>query len=142
MPKGAARDGGSGLTVRVDGLTELLRDLKKLEPEVSKELRDRLKEIVNVVASDARQKAPYKTGKLAKKIVPSVTNKGAAVLSKAEHARIMEFGGRHPVFGNRNTWVFQPARPHVFPAVEAHRADVDRQGQEALDNALRKIGFS
>lgn len=141
MPKGDARDIGGGVAVRIDGLTDLLKNLKKLEPEVSKELRGRLREIVKVVAADARKRAPHKSGALAKKIVPSVTNKGAAVQSKAPHARISEFGGRHPVFGH-DRWVFHPARPHVFPAVEAHRDDVQTQGSEALSDAIRKAGLS
>jgi HK97 gp10 family phage protein len=140
MPKGQARDIGGGITVRIDGLTELLKDLKKLEPAVNKELRGKLREIVKVVAADARKRAPHKSGALAKKIVPSVTNKGASVLSKAPHARISEFGGRHPVFGHNN-WVFHPARPHVFPAVRAHQDDVRKQGAEALSDAVKKAGL-
>lgn len=128
--------------IRIDGFAELLRDLKRYEPEVNKSFRKRLKNAVDKVAKDAARRAPRKSGGLAKKIRPSVTGKGVAVISKAEHARITEFGGRHPVFGNRENWVFQPARPHVFPAVEAGRKEVETEALAALDEAARTIGFS
>lgn len=141
MPRGQGRGSGGGVSVRIDGLDDFLRDLRKFEPAVSKEFRTRLREAVAVIARDARRRAPRKSGALARKIVPSVTGKGAALLSKARHARIHEFGGRHPVFGNRENWVFQPARPHIFPAVEAGREEVNREALAALDDAIAEIGF-
>lgn len=142
MPSGAGRDsGGSGVKLEIDGLAEFLRDLRKFEPEVSKEFRKRLKVVVAEVASDARRRAPKGRGTLAKGIKPSVTNKGAVLRSVAPHARIFEFGGRHPVFGNRNNWVFQPAKPHIFPAVAAGTPKVHAEALAALDDAVRQIGF-
>lgn len=141
MPRGQGRGGGDGVSVQIDGLNDFLRDLRKFEPAVSKEFRTRVKNAVAVIAKDAQRRAPRKSGGLAKKIVPSVTNKGAALLSKAKHARIHEFGGRHPVFGHRTNFVFQPARPHIFPAVEAGREEVQRESLAALDDAVKQIGF-
>lgn len=142
MPRGQGRaGGGTGVSVEIDGLSEFLRDLKKFEPAVSKAFRTRLRKAVKVVADDAKRRAPRKSGKLVKGIAPSVTNTGARLLSKAPHARIHEFGGRHPVFGNRNNWVFQPARPHIFPAVEAGREAVNKEALAALDDAIKEIGF-
>lgn len=141
MPRGQGRSGGgTGASVQIDGLSEFLRDLKKLEPEVSKGFRTRLRKAVKVVADDARRRAPKKSGKLAKGIVPSVTNTGVVLRSKAPHARMHEFGGRHRVFG-RDVWVFQPAQPHVFPAVKDGRAEVDKEALAALDDAIKEIGF-
>ncbi|MGH3834192.1 MAG: HK97 gp10 family phage protein [Pseudonocardiaceae bacterium] len=127
--------------MQIDGLSEFLRDLKRFEPAVSKQFRTRLRKAVEVVAKDAQRRAPKKSGKLAKGIGPSVTNTGARLLSKAPHARIQEFGGRHPVFGNRENWVFQPARPHIFPAVDAGREEVNTEALAALDDAIKGIGF-
>jgi|SRR3954471_20639169 hypothetical protein len=141
MPKGAGRVGGAGVEVDIQGLNEFLRDLRKFEPEVSKGFRRRIKGVVEKVAVDARRRAPKKTGKLSKGIRPSVTNKGASLLSKAPHAKIFEFGGRHPVFGNRNNWVFQPAKPHIFPAVRANEQFLKSEMLAALDDAISEIGF-
>ena len=142
MPRGAGRSGGgSGVAVEIEGLTEFLRDLKKFEPVVSKEFRTRVRKAVAVIAADARRRAPKRSGKLAKGIKPSITNKGVALVSRAPHARIFEFGGRHPIFGNRERWVFQPARPHVFPAVNAGREEINKEALAALDDAASQIGF-
>lgn len=141
MPRGQGRaGGGEGVSVEIEGLTEFLRDLKKFEPAVSKQFRTRVRKAVEVIAKDAQRRAPHRSGKLRKGIRPSVTNKGAKLVSKARHARIHEFGGRHPVFG-RKTFVFQPARPHIFPAVEAGREEIGKESLAALDDAIRQIGF-
>jgi hypothetical protein len=142
VPKGANRGaGGSGIKVEIEGLNEFLRDLRKFEPAVSKGFRRRIKGVVEQVAVDARKRAPKKSGKLAKGIRPSVTNKGASLLSKAPHAKLFEFGGRHPVFGHRDRWVFQPAKPHIFPAVRENEQFVNSEMLAALDDAVSEIGF-
>lgn len=142
MPRGQGRSGGgAGVSVQIDGLSDFLRDLKRFEPEVSKQFRGRLRKIVDEVAKDAQRRAPKKSGKLAKGIRPSVTNTGARLLSKADHARIWEFGGRHPVF-DRENFVYQPPQPHIFPAVEANREKVNTEALAALDDAIRQIGFT
>ncbi len=149
MPRGSGRagagsrrgGGGSGVSVNIEGLDQFLRDLKRFEPELSKDFRRRLRAIVEEVAKDARSRAPKKSGKLTKGIRPSVTNTGARLLSKAEHARIHEFGGRHPVFGH-DRWVYQTATPHIFPAVNAARETVGTEALAALDEAIAQIGFN
>jgi len=135
MPAGARRS-----AVEIEGLADFLRDLKRFEPSVGKSFRVRLRKAVDVVAKDARRQAPKRSGALGKGIRPSATNTGARLISKAQHARIHEFGGRHPVFGTE-TWVFQPARPHIFPAVDAGRAAVTTEALAALDDAITQIGF-
>lgn len=141
MPRGSARGDGGGVKVEIDGLRELMRDLKRLDPAVSKALRVRLRNAVKQITADAQRRAPRKSGKLARQIKPSVTNKGAALVSRAAHGRIHEFGGRHPVHGHRDRWVFQPARPHIFPAVRAGREEVKQESLAALDDAMREVGF-
>ena len=141
MPRGANRASGGGVKVEIEGINEFLRDLKKFEPEVSKGFRKHIRGVVEKVAVDARRRAPKKSGKLAKGIRPSVTNKGASLLSKAPHAKIFEFGGRHPVFGHRDRWVYQPAKPHIFPAVRENEQFVKSEMLAALDEAISEIGF-
>lgn len=128
-------------SLTVEGLVTFQRDLKKFEPAVAKALRARLKKAVDDVAQDARRRAPRRSGRLVKGIKASVTNKGAALVSKSPHARISEFGGRHPVYGNRDVWVAHPARPHIYPAVRAGRATVNREALAALDTAIKESGF-
>jgi phage gpG-like protein len=141
VPRGAARGTGGGVKVEIDGLRDFMRDLKKLDPALNKTFRTRLRNAVKEITADAARRAPRKSGKLARGIKPSVTNKGAALASRAPHARIHEFGGRHPVFGHKDRWVFQPAQPHIFPAVRAGQEEIRKESLAALDDAMREVGF-
>ena len=46
---------------------------------------------------------------------------------------------RHPVYGNRNVWVSQPARPRFDRIVEPHEDDATRAVDEVLDGIRRKL---
>jgi hypothetical protein len=46
---------------------------------------------------------------------------------------------RHPVFGDRTTWVQQPSRPEFYPVVERHVDDVARAVEAARDEVARKL---
>jgi len=46
---------------------------------------------------------------------------------------------RHPVYGNRDVWVTQPARPRFDRIVERHEDDVTRAVEQVLDGIRRKL---
>jgi hypothetical protein len=46
---------------------------------------------------------------------------------------------RHPVYGDRDTWVSQAARPVFDRTVSRHEADADRAVDEVLDGIRRKL---
>lgn len=127
--------------IQIEGLRDFQRDLKRFEPVVAKSLMSELRTIVRAVAGEAALHAPRRTGKLARGIKASVTQRDVSVVSTVPYAWIIERGGRHPVFGHSDRWVFQPARPHVFPAVERRKSDVEKAALDALDNAIRQVGF-
>jgi phage gpG-like protein len=133
--------GGDGRPIQVQGLRELQRDLRKFAPDVARALRAELRKVVKVVAVDAKHRAPRRTGNLARKIRPSVTAKRAAVVSAARYGHVIENGGRHPVYGNRENWVNQSARPYLKPAADAHSKDVERGALDAIDKAAKEAGF-
>ena len=127
--------------IRIDGLREFQRQLKRLDPELHKALRRRWRGTVKIVSDTARRNAPRLTGELARGIRPKVTQQELGVTTTAPHGAILELGGRHPLFGDRSNWVFQPAQPHLFPAAEAHGDDVARDAALAVEDAARTIGF-
>ncbi|MFA8415098.1 hypothetical protein ACEPTV_33165 [Burkholderia pseudomallei] len=43
---------------------------------------------------------------------------------------------RHPVFGNRDAWVYQAGQPYFFAPVIEGRNDVIRRATDILNNAL------
>lgn len=133
-------------------LAQLVRDLGKLSPELRRQLRPKLRKAAEGVRDEARRGASWST-----RIPPATRVRtslsggrtGVAVVvnaKKAPHARPYENGGkegefRHPVFGNRKVWVYQRARPFLFPAARAHRDDARRRVAEAVDEAARAHGW-
>jgi hypothetical protein len=131
-----------GIAADIPELRKFMRDLKKVSPALAKELRKSFRGSAKKVSDQARRNAPRKTGKLARSITPRVSSAGvAAVVAKAPHARITEFGGRHPVFGNKEKWVEHQAHPYLFSAAEQHRGEFLRQADLAVKKAAREAGF-
>ena len=119
---------------------KLMRDLRKIDPELVKETRKRFKSAAGPALADVRRRQPSRSGRLRRQTKIRVTRGRAEIRSSAPHARISEFGGRHPLWG-RDQWVNQPPSPAVFPGTAAHRADFVRQAEAALVVAATKAGF-
>lgn len=94
-------------TLLLEGFEELARDLRSAGKDASKEFRDSLKPIGQLVARRAadvaQSKGLYSTGQLVGKLrqagAVSVTNKGVTVTAKAKrggypYPTIYEYGGR------------------------------------------------
>lgn len=101
------RSSASGQTLRVEGLTELLRDLNKANKDAKKEVVNGLKDVAKIVADEAaniiRAKGLVDTGQLLRKMQSrgalSATQKGVFIKSTAKrggfyYGAIYEFGGR------------------------------------------------
>jgi hypothetical protein len=145
---------GDSIVLDTTQLKSLARDLKKVGPEVTKDLRVKMRALGLVVAKEAKERAGFST-RIPKSIVVRTSGfnvKVAAGGPKAPGAAPLENKGksgsfRHPVFGNgrRGTsstpWVDQPARPFLGPAMDAKAEEVEKGVLDAVDDALRDIGF-
>lgn len=120
---------------------KLMRDLRKLAPEVAKETRKAFKSAATPILNDARRRQPKRTGELRRKTKTRFSRGRVEIRSSAPHARISEFGGRHPAWGNREVWVDQPAAPAIFPAVDAGRANFIQAAAKAVDQGAKEAGF-
>ena len=130
-----------GFTVEVEGYRDLQRALREADSATKKEARKALREAANGVRNDARRRAPTRSGRLRRSLRVSVTSRHVAVQSRLEYAAIHEFGGRHPLFGDRDNWYTQRARPFLFPAARANAAQTEREMAEAWQIAKRKAGL-
>lgn len=135
-------------TIEIDtsSFTKFAKDLKRASPELAKSLRKNLKLAGEVVAADARRRSSWSSR------IPQAIKVGAnrnlirvyVLKSKAPEAKPLEHGGqqgtfRHPVFGNREVWVSQPARPFLGPAAEAGRPAALLAAKKAVDDALEEV---
>jgi Bacteriophage HK97-gp10, putative tail-component len=124
--------------IRVDGLRELRRDLKRLQPEVDKELRKDLRAAAEKVATAARARAPRLTGEYARSIRPSVTARGVSVGSRLPQAGVLHFGGTIRPRGVPTT--FRP-RPVISEAVDRMTDRIVDDLGDAVERAARKTGW-
>ena len=112
-------------------LKDLARGLKAINPIFYRKLNERLKEAGKLVAEEAKVNASWST-KIPRTIHVSASMSSVSVTAggkRAPGARPLEHEGRqgnfrHPVFGHRNVWVDQPARPFIIPALEKNRYKV------------------
>ncbi|GII89625.1 hypothetical protein Ssi03_76150 [Sphaerisporangium siamense] len=129
-----------------------IRDLGKLPPAIRQELRPRLRTIGQSALAAVRARASWSRRIPAAtrlSVSLSKTRPGVSIVvnkTKAPHARPYENAGqpgtfRHPVFGNRDRWVSQAARPFLWPAARPHFERVDEQIGQAVDEVARRHGF-
>ena len=151
---------GDELTVKVEHLGEMLRDVKafdaKLATYVRREIRNSAKTAVVDVQATVRS-GPGRTGggKLRESIARGVrvqistgkrTN-GVRIVStgaglSADHKPMVKAYNkatfRHPVFG-RNTWADQPGRAYFGNVIARRSEDVRRGILRALDMASQAL---
>lgn len=144
------------LRVNIDtkDLRQLYVDLKGVEGNLRVELRKGVKAAAEPIASAVRAAASWSSRiPGAVRVKPSFGARTTGVTitvdaGRAPEARALEHGGRggtfrHPVYGNREVWVSQKARPFFFTTV-SNSSSVDtaeRAVIAAMDAVARKARF-
>lgn len=143
-----------------DAFREFQRDLRRLEPDVARELNKTLRGVLrDKVLPAARSNASW-SSRIPGAIKPQVTQKqiGLRVARKqAPHGRPFEGlqrglvsrrgNFRHPVFGRSTqsrsqwTWVSQQNRPFLAPAFVDNHDEAVKAAQEAVGEAAKLAGF-
>lgn len=124
-----ARD--DGLAVRVEGLSDLRRVLRKVDKNLDRSVSQALRGVAAEVRQRARAKAPVKSGALRRSIKYSVRPMGASVYSRLDYAPVHEFGGR---VRPKGTPIRVPRRRYIGRAVKESRRDIDAVTRSLLDN--------
>lgn len=135
-----------------DEIADLIADLGKIPKELKQQLRPGLREGGKKVFDQARRNAFWST-RIPKATRISVQFAGRTPgvsivtnIKKAPHARAYEHGGdpgtfRHPVFGNRERWVSQQARPFLYPALLVKGDEAEQEIADVVDTVTRRAGF-
>jgi HK97 gp10 family phage protein len=119
--------------VHFKGLRETVRSLEKLGVQVS-DLKAAFKKIGNLVATDAKSRAPKKSGALAATIKPSNTKNKSVI--RAGSARVPYAGVIH--YGGYNN--IEP-HPYLTNAVDAKQKEAVNVMEEELDKLIRSLGL-
>jgi hypothetical protein len=129
---------GRDVSVRVEGLREFRKALKRVSPELDKELRGELKTVAVAITAEARARSPKRTGAYAASIRPYMSGAKVSVGSRLPQAGVLHWGG---TIRPRGVPIVFPRRPVVADAAE-RQADktLDRMG-DAVERAARKAGW-
>lgn len=135
-------------TISMSGkaLTTFAAKLRIAAPEVREELGIELRGVAEAVAADARNNASW-SRRLPGTIGVEKLDIGASVYAGGPGfpaAGAFENKGkqgtfRHPVFGNRNVWVAQKARPFLNPAVKKAIVAVQKAAVSAAMAAIAAV---
>lgn len=136
-----------------DPMVVIARDMRALPDEARRAVRPALRKAGQVVATEAMVNASWSSripGTI--RVVTSfrLNREGISVKaggSSAPHARPYEHLGepgafRHPVYGNREVWVSQMARPFLFKAARSTEGTVTAMVLETMDDVAQSLGFS
>lgn len=138
--------------VEFAGLRVLVGELGVMPGEVRSGLRVGFRAAGQVTLEHARGNASWSSripGAMGLRVSTSGRNTGVMLRvnsARAPHARPYEgIDGRgtfrHPVYGDRDTWVAQATRPFLRPAIEATRPAYLKAAEEAVTRAARSGGF-
>lgn len=108
--------------VRVEGLRELQRDLRRVDTGLPRELRQAGLAAAEVVAQQARVLVPVRSGRLQRTIKARAQQRGASVKAgtakTVPYAGVTEFGGAVPAGSGT---AHHTPRPFMYPALEQSR---------------------
>lgn len=134
--------------VQIEGLKALRAGLKKIDPQLQKDLRNDLLPVAHRVADEARGRVPSKSGRAASSIRGGVSGNNAYVQggrATVKHFAWLDFGSRTPVRGNPRSvgpWAGSGAGPKrgrfIYPAIDARRDDIETTAADAIDRIIDK----
>lgn len=132
--------GVTGSSIRVEGLSQLIRDFNRMNKDLARDLRRELLDVGKIVADEAKdvqipdqqlaggqagEDSARNTGRLQKGVRPRM--RGTAV--------IVENRAKNRGYGYPAIYEFNKGRPFLNPALDARTEDV----VEALDDMLNRL---
>lgn len=124
--------------VRVDGLREFRRDLKRVDNEADKELRKSIRTAALKVAAEAAASAPRRSGALAKSIRPYVSGARASIGSTLPYAGVVHWGG---TIQPRGVDIRFPRTEFITKAVERHTDQIVDDIGDGIERAALRAGW-
>jgi hypothetical protein len=138
----------SGDAVRIEGLADLRKGLRKIDPALAKEFRNEILPIAQQVASDARSRVPSRSGRAAASIRGGVSGNNAYVAGGKKSVPYfgwLDFGSRSPRTGNPRSvgpWKNSGTGPSkgrfIYPAINQNRGAIERRAAQAIDDIIER----
>lgn len=147
----------------VGNVVAMREALNRIPAQLQRQSRSALRVASAPIVADAKRRASWSSripGAISSRIRFAGNKAGVRITvsaKRADHARPYEgllarqrdsrrIGFRHPVFAQGGfrqqwTWVNEPFRPYLAPAVEAGAPGVEKSLIAAVDDVLRRNGF-
>lgn len=119
-------------TIKVEGAREFRSALRAVEKSWPRVMREANKQAAEVVADEAKRRAPVLTGRLKESIKAGATQSAGYVQAgspvRIPYAAVQEFGWPgHSI----------SPQPYIYPAIEARSSDVLETYGDAVDRVTR-----
>lgn len=136
------------VTLQVEGLRELQKALKQMSDETPKVIQEAHKEVAGIVVREAQTNTD--SSELRGRIKAFGTTRRAGVRFSGHRPRgsattdafLQEFGGRAPLFGNKNHWfTVKESRKGgyiIYPAIRDTRERMVDAYMEKLDESIQR----
>jgi len=134
--------------VTADDFRALVGRSSQMEPKLKAALRRRLRDAGEAAAGDVRAALGSGAGgglrsKITVRVSIAAAGKGAGVriVASGPMAQAWESssGWKHPVYGNRGTWVKQTGNPYFRKIIHSRRDQVKTAVEDALREALESL---
>lgn len=133
----------SGNTIKVTGLKEFTRGLRRMDSDLPKGVRLALNEASNLLIDATRPKIPRRTGKAAASLRAQSTRSEARVAvggPKAPYYPWLDFGGATGRKKATKRPFYKEGR-YIFPTLAEKREDIQKVMQEALADLAKSAGM-
>ena len=124
--------------VRIEGLADLRRDLRRADPEIRREVTRALRAGAVTVAAAAGPLAPRRSGTLASSFRPGSSGDTAFVRSRVPYAGVVEFGG---TIRPKGTPIEIRPQPAVTRALALREDSIVEKVGDALDGVFARAGW-
>ncbi|MDP2712310.1 MAG: HK97 gp10 family phage protein [Solirubrobacteraceae bacterium] len=124
--------------VRIEGLAQLRRDLRRMQPETLREVRGVLKDAATVVARRAQATAPKRTGNLADSYRAGTAGNTAFVRSRLPYAGVHEYGG---TIRPRGTPIVIKRSAPITTALRDNEDQIVKKVSDGMDRVARRNGW-
>ena len=146
----------SSIAIDTRELQNLGKALKKVDKEIYKKMQSHLRDIRQPLIAEAKERA----GRFSKSIPPTIKASVSGLTLKLksgsqtpvtkghmggaaagmEDARNRGFY-KHPVFGDKSSWVKQKSHPYLRPTIEANTPMIIRAMDKAIDEGFKGLGI-
>lgn len=129
--------------IKIDGLSQFVRNLKTLDRELPKALRVAFNQAADIVVQDARAKVPSKSGRGKSTVRAQSTQTASRVSEGGKRAPYMpwlDFGGKGKRPGRPAARPFRKEGRYIYDTYYRNRPRYVELLEDALLNAARSAG--